>query len=339
MQRLARFAILSAATLLLASVASAQFRGGDNTPSAISGIIQNEADNKPLVRIKVQLNAPTGGVVDTQYTGSDGFFIFNKLPPGMYVLIVEIEGFKPYRESIELLGYPGVRVNLLLRPIPPEQSPVQGDVVSARELGLPGPAQEALQKGKDALFQKHDPAGSLPYFQRVLVAAPDFFEAYYFEGVAYMIRGQTKDAEDAFRTSVSISGDHFAEGDFALATLLGDQGHFEEAETIVRDGLKVQPNAWRGHYELARILLGLGRIPEAEQSALEARKLKSDFARLYVVLANIHLRLHKNEAVLEDVNTYLKLDPNGPYSTQARDIREKTESALGHSPASTNDHI
>jgi len=78
-----------------------------------------------------------------------------------------------------------------------------------------------------------------------------------------------------------------------------------------------------------------GRLAEAEQSALTARKLKPDFSRIYLLLANIHQMQHKNEAVLDDLNTYLKLFPNGPYVGQAKAMKEQTEKTLGRTPHAT----
>jgi hypothetical protein len=42
------------------------------------------------------------------------------------------------------------------------------------------------------------------------------------------------------------------------------------------------------------------------------------------------MQLHKNEAVLEDVDAYLKLEPDGPASAQARLIKTQMEKAPGH---------
>jgi hypothetical protein len=338
LKRLAQYTALASIIFLLPTIVSAQGRGQPTTPWPITVIVHNEVDNRPVAHIKVQFSTSSGSVIDTIFTDTDGQVSSSRLPPGEYVVTIEAEGFKPHREEVEVLEYPGPRVNINLRPIAPEKPAVQGDIVSARELGLPQPAQEALQKGREALFQKHDPAGSLPYFQKVLIMAPDFYEADYFEGVAYLEKGLAKEAEDAFHAAIDMSFNQFPEADFSLASLLTDKGRFAEAEAAARAGLTLQPESWRGSFEMARALLGLNRLPEAEQRAAAAKKLNPNFARLYLVLANIHLRLHNNEAVLDDVNTYLKLDPNGPYIGQAKELKEKTEMALGHQSPPSPEH-
>ena len=79
-------------------------------------------------------------------------------------------------------------------------------------------------------------------------------------------------------TAASLSDDKFPDADFALASLLTDQKQFAEAEKLVRAGLLMQPDAWNGQLELARVLLATGRFAEAEQSALAVRKTKPEFS-------------------------------------------------------------
>jgi Flp pilus assembly protein TadD len=342
MQRLARFVFLPTAILVFSAAAFAQNRGGvpgSSEPANISGTVLYRADNKPAQRVQVEIKTSSGQPIDTFFTDSAGRFSTTVIPPGQYVISVNVEGYKPFRQEEELLGYPGIRMYIYLVALPTEKPTVPGNAVSARELGLPLEAQDALHQGTEALFQKHNPAGSLPFFQKVLTMAPDFYEAAYYQGVAYKELGRNKEAEQAFRSATSLSEDKFADADFALASLLTDQKQYAEAEKLVRAGLLMQPEAFSGHLELARLLLGTGRVAYAEQSALKARQLKPDFPRVYLLLANIHQQEGKNEAVLDDLNTYLKLFPNGTYVAQAKAMKEQTEKAMGKAPGPPNEHF
>jgi Tfp pilus assembly protein PilF len=339
MQRFARLAFLPAAILIVSTAAFPQGKTipGANDPAAISGTVVYQADNKPAQHVKVEIRTSSGQMIDTYFTETDGRFSTTVIPPGQYVITCNVEGYKPFRQEEELLGYPGVRMYIVLTALPGEKPLVAGPVVSARELGLPQEAQDALHQGTIALFQKHNAAGSLPFFQRVLTMAPDFYEAAYYQGVALMELGRKKEAEDAYRTAASLSDDKFPDADFALASLLTDQKQFTESERLLQAGLALQPDGWSGHLEMARVMLATGRLADAEQSALTARKLKPDFARVYLLLANIHQQQQKNEAVLDDLNTYLKLSPNGAYVSQAKAMKEQTEKALGRGPAPPNE--
>ncbi len=337
-QQFSRFAFMGMAGLLVAEAALGQARGQILPLSQITGVVRNQNNNRSLPHLKIQLTASDGEPVDTHYTNSDGSFSFSMLPQGTYVLTINDEAYIPYREEVEVLGFPGARVNIALREAVKEKPVVKGDVVSSRELTLPQRAQEALRNGLEALFQKQNPAASLPFFQIVLDASAGFYEASYYQGVAYLKLGRKEEAESAFHRAIESSQDHFAEADFALASMLADQERFSDAEKIDRNGLQIQPDAWRGHYELARILLETNRPSEAEQSALDAGKHVKNYPQLYLLLANIHLRLLRNEAAIEDLNTYLKLDPTGAYSDQARALKAKTEQSLGHAPGSPPQH-
>jgi hypothetical protein len=341
MLRLTRLALLPATLLIFPLIGAPQAfsqagRGlpGSTEPAGISGTVVYQADNKPAQRVKVEVKTSSGQSIDTYLTGTDGKWSTTAIPPGQYVIVIEVEGYKPVRQSEELLGYPGVLTNIALVALPGAKPPAAaaGPVVSARELGLPQEAQDALHQGTDALFKKHDPAAGLPFFQKVLVMAPDFYEAAYYQGVALMELGRKKEAEDAYKNAASLSDDKFPDADFALASMLTDEKQFADAEKLIRTGLLMMPDAWNGQLELSRVLLATGKFADAEQSALAARKLKPDFPRVYLLLANIHQQLHRNEAVLEDLNTYLKMFPNGAYVSQVKAMKEQTEKALGRTP-------
>ncbi len=83
-------------------------------------------------------------------------------------------------------------------------------------------------------------------------------------------------------------------------------------------------------FELARALLGLNQVDAAEKSAVEARTQKPELAQLHLVLANIHMRKRNYPALLLDIDAYLKIEPAGPMSDQARAMREKLQQGLAN---------
>jgi Tfp pilus assembly protein PilF len=295
---------------------------------SIQGSIRNYDSNHPMEMLKVDLKKLTGVVVATTFTRSNGEFEFGGLTPGQYLIVVEERGYEPIRENIEIINTsrPGVYL-FLKRPLEITRSE-PGSAVSARELSLPRKARDAMQKGTERLYQKKDYRGSLAEFQRVIREAPSYYEAYEQMGVAYMNLGQTSEAEEAFRKSLELSENKYPGAYFWLASLLCDNQKFAEAEPLARRGLELDANAWRGHFELARTLLGLKRLEAAEKSAQEARTRNSAFPPLYLVLANIHINRRDYPALVEDLDTYLKLDPSGPMSEQARQTRDKVKGLL-----------
>jgi tetratricopeptide (TPR) repeat protein len=335
-QKLARLASVFSVVFVFAFPCIGQRTPGANTARfRILGTVTSEADHSPIQGVQLRLSTSEGELMTTTTSRQNGEFDFENIPGGEFTVAVLAEGYDPYQETFLLRALPEVRMEISLRKTKVGKGAGVGaeKAVSARELSLPVKTKEALAKAREHLYQKRDYEGSLPFFRKVHELSPGFYEAYYDEGIAYTFLQRPADAEEAFRKSIAGSEGHYAEPLFAMASLRTDQKQFPEAQKFARDGLNIQPDSWRGFYELARVLVAEGHPADAEKYGLEARKRKTDFPALYLILANIHMQLHNNEAVLDDVNAFLKLEPDGPSSAQARKIKDQMERTLGRSPS------
>ncbi len=332
-RRLAVF-VLSVSPLLGAVPCRSQGRppAGNIAPRTfyIRGSLRTSDEGRAIEMVRVDLKRLTGEVIATTFTRSNGEFEFSGLPNGVYYILVEQTGYEPIRESVEILNSsrPGVFL-FLKRPLVLGASE-PGNIVSAHELTLPRKAREAMRKGTERLYDKQDLKGSLVHFQRAVTEAPSYYEAYLQMGMAYMRLGQTAEAEQALRKSIEVSDGRYSEAYFTLAQLFSNNDRFTDAEPLARRGIELDANSWKGHYEMARALMGLNRLDDAEKSAREARTHKPDFSPLYLVLANIHIRKRDYPALLQDLDSYLKLEPNGPMSDKARQMRESVQRALAN---------
>jgi len=77
-------------------------------------------------------------------------------------------------------------------------------------------------------------------------------------------------------------------------------------------------------------LLRMDRVDAAEKIAEEACERNPQSALLHLLLANVHIRKHDYPALLQDLNTFLKLEPKGLTSEQVRQTREKLQRALAN---------
>jgi tetratricopeptide (TPR) repeat protein len=204
------------------------------------------------------------------------------------------------------------------------QTPELNFVVSVRELRIPAKAHHEFQQGVN-LLEKRDPGSSLPHFQRAISEYADYYEAYYKMGVAELKLWRTTEAEQAFRQSIELSQGQYAEPLLALCAVLGYRGKFIEAEEVSRRGLELDPTIWSGYYSRAWALFNLDRLEEAEKSLREALRLKSDSPEVYLLLADVHHRQHDYRAVLDDLNEYLKLEPDNLVNNGVRSLRDQAE--------------
>jgi tetratricopeptide (TPR) repeat protein len=130
-----------------------------------------------------------------------------------------------------------------------------------------------------------------------------------------------------------VSKEKYADAFFWLASMRSDQQNFADAEPLARKSVELNPNSWQANSELARALIGLNRPAEAEKSAQAALKLRPDNALLYLILANAHTQLQNSQALLDDLNNYLKLAPKGQFAEQARQQQKELQQALGDAQA------
>src|ERR1700730_18056844 len=214
------------------------------------------------------------------------------------------------------------------------QSPKSSNTVSVRELSIPTKDLPDFQKGAE-LLMNIDAVGRLTHFQREAAEFAGFYEAYYRMGVADLKLWRLTDSEQAYRKSIELSGGQYAQPLLALGILLSYQEKYAEAEGVTRKGLDLDPTSWAGHYSLGCALFGLNRLEEAEKSIREALHWKTDSAEAQLLLAEIHDREKDYGAVLNDLDEYLKLDPNSLTSVKARVFRQRAQQALAESQTST----
>jgi tetratricopeptide (TPR) repeat protein len=209
------------------------------------------------------------------------------------------------------------------------------DTVTVRELSIPRKAAQAFEQGLQCLA-KNDPAGSLPHFQRAIQEYAGYYEAYDRIGAADLKLWRLPDAEEAFRKAIEVSGGQFAHPLLALGAILDQRDKFDEAESVTRKGLALDPQSWTGHYYLALAMFGENRLAEAEQSVREALHWKADFPQAHLLLADIHSREKNYSAVVGDLSEYLKLSPDGPSSAGAKALLQSAERMMLRSEDNSN---
>jgi tetratricopeptide (TPR) repeat protein len=200
-------------------------------------------------------------------------------------------------------------------------------IVSARELRIPEKALRAFDKGTQFLAAR-EPARSIPEFERAIKAFPGFYEAYYKIGIAELDLQRTADAKTAFLKSIELSDARFAPPYFALGLTLSNEKQLPEAETTIRIGLGLDPDDAAGNFTMAWVLFSASRLSDAEKSARLAILHSTNFAMAYLLLGQIHRQQHNLSALVEDLDAYLKLEPNGPRSDAARTVRTQAQQVL-----------
>ncbi len=300
---------------------------------SISGAVMDAESHVMLNGVRVDLQAVGGAVLATGYTSGNGNFQFNNVGLGAYEIVFDQTGYADDREHVEVDG-PVFGMSIQLRRVGPGADAPGTTKVSVRDLSIPHKAREAMNKGMSLLYQKSDYPGSIKQFQRAIQAYPDYYEAYAQIGLAYMKMKNEAQSEQALRKSIELSKEQYPDPLVFLAALLSSDKRFEDAEPLARKAVELDADSWHAQSELARALLGLERPGEGEKCAEAAVKLQPENPFLRLLLADAHIQLRNDPALLDDLNSYLKLAPNGPFAPQALAEREKVQQRLQKTQAS-----
>jgi hypothetical protein len=321
-----RLAFLLASTLSLTPSIKGQLTP---EPRTLSGTVYYAGGHQPAENISVELHTTEGSMIAPQTTSSNGWFEFRGLPRGVYVIAINVAGFEPVNFKVDLV-FASSRGNVIYlqpRSINSTTSP-HASPISTHELSMPQKARTLMESGKKKVYTDKNVQAGLEDFRRALAIAPGYYEAHYQIALAGLILGQRDLAEKSFRKAIEVSGDKYGDADIGLGTTMLDRRDFSEGEKTIRRGIELSPDSWLGHYELGRALLNQERIEDAEKAALQARSLAPNAAIIYRLLSNVHLRQKNYPALLDDIDAYLKLDPDSPAGIRAKQMREEVRQKI-----------
>lgn len=194
--------------------------------------------------------------------------------------------------------------------------------VSVRDLRIPSRARSELVQGLRHLSQR-DAHGSLTYFAAAIQIFPDYYEAYYHQGIAETRLAHYDAALDSFQRSIDLSEGKYPRAEFGYGLVLCKLGQARDAERVIRHGLQTDSNIADGYVVLALALLHLHRLEEAERSALESLRMgDSKGGMAYLVLADIYSEERDFRAQAGALTSYLSLNPDDPDARLLRASRD-----------------
>ncbi|MBV9886982.1 MAG: tetratricopeptide repeat protein, partial [Acidobacteria bacterium] len=115
---------------------------------------------------------------------------------------------------------------------------------------------------------------------------------------------------------------------FGMGLALASQKQFADAESYVRAGLQMEPTSPSGLLALGWVLFSAQRVVEAEKAARDAVLYNPNLAMAHLLLAQIHRSQNNSAAMVEDLDAYLRLEPDGPRSSALRTSRDAAQQVL-----------
>ena len=288
----------------------------------ISGIVMAEGSNERIEHVLIRLCDGGGNQLEEATTPQSGEFAFRGLQRGHYILTLEASNYESTEMQLDMSYTSDKGMTIYMKPlVKPNSASSGGPPISAHELSMPEAARKLVQSGQKKLYVDKDPQGALADFQQAVSTAPGYYEAHREIAIAYMTMGKPEEAQASLRKSIEVSGDTYGDAQIDLGTLLIERGEIDAGEKAVRRGLQLNPKSWRGFYELGKLDFGRDRLDSALKSTEQARSLAPNVPIIYRLLANIHIRQKNNQELLNDLDAYIKLDPDSPAGVRAAQMR------------------
>jgi tetratricopeptide (TPR) repeat protein len=219
---------------------------------------------------------------------------------------------------------------IYLTPLGPKKTPSPPSG-STTDLAAPKKARKEYEQGHDALETK-DLAGARKHFEKAIEMDPCYARALTELAVVLSLQGELASAEAPLQKSIHCDGE-FLEAYIQLGILLNIQKKYSESESILQQAVRVAPSDWQPYYRLGAVHLRLGKYPDAEQEYLKAESLSAAVpGEVHVQLADAYLQQKKYDQAYIEVETYLRVAPDGPLAGQAKSLLQQADSMRRPNP-------
>ncbi|HUE80828.1 MAG TPA: TonB family protein [Pyrinomonadaceae bacterium] len=151
-----------------------------------------------------------------------------------------------------------------------------------RALGQSPPARYEERERGIELYRQNQIDQAIDWLKRATKKNKADIEAWYFLGLAFVQKGNLKEATKSFETSLKVKPT-FAAGHAGLAYALLLRDKTSEATRAAHAAVKLDPNLIDPHYILGAVQLKVGEYDNAIKSAETAIRINPKFAPAYLL--------------------------------------------------------
>ncbi len=299
--------------LLLTSTAITQSPGDHRI--LVHGYVTS-TNGYPVGLATVELRDLRGEKFGTSLTDRVGSFaITTQAGLGEYVILAATQ--MRVSEARITLGQPDVEVKIAL-PAGSTVVPAGGRedyAVSVQQLRIPEKVRMLLKLASQQ-FAKLNIAAAEQEVERALQVDDSCAAAHSMRAFLNIASRNFDGAvDDAKRAALLDPSD--ANAYLAQATAYNSLTKFQDAEEASRQALRLVPGLWQGQLELAKALLGQGRIILAWR---ELEDLRKDFPDVHLVRANVLIGLNRRSEAAEEFGRFLQEAPDDPRNKKVQRI-------------------
>jgi len=294
----------------------------------LSGFVR-DSSGKPVkdARIEVQ-SRESGQIVSSGYANPGGSFQISNLPAGNYEVVVTA-GLAESRQPVNLEGSDQeVVVNL---PAYNSGANTGGkDSVSVAQLRVPERARNAFHKAQEAA-RKQNVADANKYIEEALQAYPHYADALTMRGILKLDANHYNEASQDLEQAIQFDP-NYPLAYIALGAAYNLMSHWDDALRALNRGTTLNPDSWQAYFEMGKSFLGKGDYPAALQQFDKTQQIQPQYALVHLVKAHAMLGMKDYANATAELEAYLKSEPSGSQSAQARETLDKLRAFAAYKP-------
>jgi tetratricopeptide (TPR) repeat protein len=313
--------------LAVPSVKSANYRS-NVLINRIEGMVWDPG-RRPVADVYVELQNENYSTISRTRTDSTGRFSFVGIQSGRYNVKVLTTGtnYLEYTETVELVsvlrgGSDSVYLDIYLKIDKRKfNSGFNGitEVVFVQE--VPEEARKLYKKG---LKDINDGNKGFEEMEQALKVFPEYFDALNTVGCEYVARKEYQKSLAYLIRSIDVNQRSFSSF-YALAYACYELNHRPEALEAARAATILQPTSVNAQLLYGTLLRLDGSYEKAEKALLEAKKLGKERSvpEIHWQLALLYNKLGRNKEAADELEEYLKLQPDAPNKKEIQGLIAK----------------
>ncbi len=271
--------------------------------SVVKGQVMDKQNN-PLGNVQIMLLDVSRGTKFSLKTKKDGSFCKVGMPPAVYRVTLNLEGYFPFESQIQVeFGRENV-FNFVLDKIPPK-------------IGDNPDFKEGMK-----YFEAGNFTAAIESFQKAVDKFPENIEANYNLAICYLRLEKVDEAINLLEKLVNLRHD-LPEVYLALGESYFKKGDVEKALASFKQALDLQPDNYRVYYDLGIIYYKNDQMEQAIASFKQARTLNPEFSSAYYQEGLAYIKQGDFPHAIEALEKFLQLEPEAKEAPQVKMIIEE----------------
>lgn len=276
--------------------------------TVVQGVVTDNEEH-PLKNAKLTFEDPSRGLEFHLKTDKNGKFIKVGIPPNVYKVRVELEGYFPLESQARIRFGFTENLQITMMKIPPRLD-----------------EDKDLAEGVNSFNEgKYDEA--IASFKKVIEKFPENYEGYYNLGLAYLEKQEINQAIPALEKATEINPESLP-AYFALGEGYFAKGDSEKATQNFSKAIELGPDNPMAYYNLGIIYYKLDKMEEALSAFNKTIELNPELSSAYYQAALSSVKMGDFKRAIKYFEDFLKVEPNAPEAAQVKTMTEELKKRL-----------